>query len=622
MGRFAKTLLLVASDAVLLMCLFISATYLVQFHDNWSTSEWVFILLGMVLLKLVVFTRFGLYHAILRYAGINFLMTVLKSVTLASMLLIIGFYIGQIKIPLKALFVDWLLTVSFMGGSRLLIRYYLEFRLRYKAGRRVLIYGAGDLGVLALRELKHNRNLSYLPVGFIDDNSDKQNKVIHNVRVLGTWSNLDGILRNVSVDEIVVAISEITGERLRKLIRDCRKRNLMCRLIPGFSKVLEMETMVRDLEISDLLRRSPRDLDLEAIDKFIDGKRVLITGSAGSIGSELVRQCMKHNPDEILLIDQSENGLYNLKEEFNYDDRLKYVLADVTSEQSISHIFEINRPHIVFHAAAYKHVPMIENNITQGVINNVEGTRVITKVSDQYKVEKVVLISTDKAVKPSSVMGATKRVCELLVQNLNRKSETEFVAVRFGNVLGSSGSVIPKFIEQIRKNGPVTVTHPETTRYFMLTTEAVQLVLQAASTGDGGKIFILDMGSPVKILEMAEDLIYLMGREPYKDIEITFTGLREGEKIYEELFSEEIDSKTQYENITIAKATLLDWEWFKDKLDILLSEAHAGNHVATLSCLNKLVSNGSFRKGTEKSDLSIHIPQDFSPNIKKLRPSL
>jgi FlaA1/EpsC-like NDP-sugar epimerase len=366
--------------------------------------------------------------------------------------------------------------------------------------------------------------------------------------------------------------------------------------------------MVRDLEIADLLRRSPRDLDMETIDKFIEGKRVLITGAAGSIGSELVRQCMKHDPDEVIALDQSENGLYNLKEEVGCEGRIKYILGDVTVRDNLEPVFESYRPQIIFHAAAYKHVPMLENNVLQAVINNIEGTRVVADMSDKFNVEKFVQISTDKAVRPSSVMGATKRVCELFIQNFNRISETEFVAVRFGNVLGSSGSVIPKFIDQIRDGGPVTVTHPETTRYFMLVSEAVQLVLQAAAIGDGGNIFILDMGSPVKITEMAEDLIYLMGREPYKDIEIEFTGLRPGEKIYEELFSEEIDSRTKYENITVAKATIIKWDAMVDKLDELIMRARSGDSREAIKFLSHLVSNGSFGSLSEDAKLSLLTP--------------
>lgn len=596
MRRCCRLIALVFIDFVLISTALGGACLLSDVYPTLFSRVWFVAAAIAVIVNIIVFVRTGLYRAILKYASVDSLVAVIKAVTLGNLGTFLFLYIIRIHLPTRILIINWLLTVFLVGGSRFIVRYYLEFVLRYRRGHRVLIYGAGDLGVIAMRQLKQDKSLSCVPVGFIDDDIRKGNNLIHSIQVLGTWRDLDKILSKVSASEVVVAVSGIEGEKLRKVVKDCRQRNLRCRIIPSFTEVFKMKQMIREVEVADLLRRGQRDLNGDVVDRFIEGKKVLITGAAGSIGSELVRQCLKHNPSEIIAIDQSEEGIYHLQEELDYDDCVKYILADVASADNIKRIFELNRPHIVFHAAAYKHVHVLESNVTQAVINNIEGTRVVATAADKCGVEKFVLISTDKAVKPSSVMGATKRVCELFIQNFKGKGETEFVAVRFGNVLGSSGSVIPKFIEQIHAGGPVTVTHPDATRYFMLVSEAVQLVLQAASIGDGGSIFILDMGSPVKIVEMAEDLIYLMGRKPYEDIAIKFTNLRPGEKINEELFSEEIDSRTRYENITVAKATLLDWEWFREKLDHLIFNAREGCEKVVVDQLNHLVSERSFRK--------------------------
>lgn len=582
------------------------------------TSEWFAMALVAVVIKILIFVRIGLYRAVLRYASVEFLVAVLKAVTIGSFAMQIVLYLIGINPTPRILIVDWLLTIFFVGGSRFIVRYYQEFIARYRKGRKVLIYGAGDLGAMAMRLLKQDKYLNYQPVGFLDDDVKKGRSIIHNVSVLGGWNDLDKIVSRIAIKEIVVAISGISGEKLREIVKECRQRNLMCRIVPNFSKAFELGPMVRDVEIEDLLRRSPRDLDNAVVDKFITGKKVLITGAAGSIGSELVTQCLKHNPSIVIALDQSENGLYTLREEMGLEDRMRYVLADVESTEDIEKVFTSTRPDIVFHAAAYKHVPLLEENVVQAVINNIGGTKNVALMSDKFGVEKFVLISTDKAVKPSSIMGATKRVCELFIQNFNSCSSTEYAAVRFGNVLGSSGSVIPKFIKQIRSGGPVTVTHPDATRYFMLTSEAVQLVLQAASIGNGGSVFILDMGSPVKIVEMAEDLIYLMGREPYKDIEIKFSGLRPGEKITEELISEEIDARTQYQNITVAKGTLLDWNTFEGMLNSLINNAKTGNEHASIDALQKIVKAGCPDIGNENVD----DHKSFQTAVPKIRETI
>lgn len=591
MKKHGRLAMLVLLDFLFIVVALIGACLLSEDGISLFSAKWYVVAIIAIMANIIVFLRTGLYRAVLKYASVDFLLAVLKATTLSSIGILLLLRLAEIHLSPRVLIINWILTIFCVGGSRFVVRYFQEYISPLRNGKHVLIYGAGDLGVMALRWLKQEKAPIYIPIGFIDDDKRKKKGIIQNLRILGSWNQLDQILSKTMAKGIIIARSNISGEELRKIVKDCRQRKISCKIVPTFSNMVKMEPAVRDIEIADLLRRSPRDLDNRVVDSFIKNKKVLITGAAGSIGSELVRQCLKHEPLEVIALDQSENGLYNIKEELG--EKANYVLGNVTSELSINMAFEEYQPDIVFHAAAYKHVPMLQSNIKQAVINNIEGTKIVAEAANRHNVKKFVLISTDKAVKPSSIMGSTKRVCELFIQNFNSKSKTEFVAVRFGNVLGSSGSVIPKFIDQIRSNCPITITHPEATRYFMLTSEAVSLVLQAASIGNGGSIFILDMGNPVKIVEMAEDLIYLMGREPYSDIEIKFTGLRPGEKIYEELIGEEIDDRTIYENITIAKATILPWEWFSDTLEKTIEQAKKRNNEDTLILLNTLVNNAN-----------------------------
>jgi FlaA1/EpsC-like NDP-sugar epimerase len=595
MTRYVKSLSLAASDVILLNVAFISSCYLIDGSTPFTLSRQI-ILFFAVFVQLLVFLRLGLYRAVLRYASVDFLVTILKTITIASVSLILCFYVAQIHIPPSVIFINWLLSIFLIGGSRFVVRYYYDIKERYRFGKRVLIYGAGDMGVLAVRQLTLNKAMLYTPVGFIDDDKTKHGSVIHGIRVLGVPTDLEDIIERYRVEEVVVAISKLTGEKLQEVVKRCRQKNIVCRIIPCFSRILEMEPNIRSVELADLMRRSPRDLDNEAIKKHLEQKTIMITGAAGSIGSELVRQCLKYNPKRVLALDQSEHGLYLLSEELN-NSNVVYELCNVTYKNRLESIFSRYHPEIIFHAAAYKHVPMLEFNSAEAVRNNIGSTKELCELANKYNVKNFVLISTDKAVRPSSIMGATKRVCELVVQNFDTRSKTEFIAVRFGNVLGSSGSVIPKFMEQIKNGGHVTVTHPDATRYFMLIDEAVQLVLQAAAIGSGGEIFILDMGKPVRIVDMAEDLIYLMGRQPHEDIKIEYTGLRPGEKIHEELFSDEIERKTRFSEITIGRPKVVDWEWLEKNVDELLARVSNGGSESALDIIDimkTLVPEGDF----------------------------
>lgn len=580
-------------DVLFLSLAFAGADRLVMQTAGWRHAPDWGAMAALVGIQLLMLYLFRLYRTSLRHASIDSLLVVCKAITTATILFVLGLYLVQHRIGVEMLVVDWLLAMAVIGGSRFMVRFYFEWRRNFHQGRRMLIYGAGDMGSLAVRQLRMDREMAYTPIAFVDDDPSKLGRVIQGLKVLGSLSHLEEIMTTQHIEEIVVAIANLPGDKLRDLVKRCRKRNIICRIIPRFSLMLEIEPKMRNIELADLMRRAPRDLDTAEIQKYLFEKCVLITGAAGSIGSELVRQCLRFGPRCIIAFDQSEFGLYNVREELG-DAKIIYVLGDACNRTTMQHVFATYHPEIVFHAAAYKHVPMLENNPLEGVRNNVGSTRVVAELSHQHHVKSFVLISTDKAVRPSSIMGASKRVCELFIQNFNRFSSTEFVAVRFGNVLGSSGSVIPKFLEQIQRGGPVTVTHPDATRYFMLITEAVQLVLQAAAIGKGGEVFILDMGAPVKIAEMAEDLIYLMGRRPHHDVAIQFTGLQRGEKVYEELFHEEIEDRTRFADILVGRSVLLEWGWFEAKINELLDSSRMDSIDRALSVMGELVSEGVF----------------------------
>lgn len=533
-----------------------------------------------VAISLVVFYAYGMYHRIWHYARVRDLVAIVGAVSLSvAIVFVLDIFTGT-RIPRSIYVLSWMLSIGSVGMSRLAFKinwnnlsYGLDGGIQKK---QVLIVGAGDAGAMMMREIEHNDAATMNIVGFIDDDMRKQGSRLSGFPVLGTSDDIVAVSKEKCVDEIIIAMPSVSGSVIRKLADTCRLTGCQVKIMPSLLEMTDEHINVRKLRninIEDLLRRDPIHLDFEKITSYIAGKTVLITGGGGSIGSEISRQISRVGAKEIILLGRGENSIYEIYQELKikFPDQLyRTVIANITDKQRMTEVFAKYKPQVVFHAAAHKHVPLMEIQPAEAVRNNVFGTKNVAELADAYHSDIFVLISTDKAVNPTSVMGATKRCAELVLQEINQHSETKYVTVRFGNVLGSRGSVVPLFEKQIAAGGPVTITHPEMTRFFMTIPEAVQLVLQAGSQAEGGEVFLFDMGKPVKIRDMACDLIQLHGLKPNQDIKLVYTGLRPGEKLYEELLtSEEGTASTKHEKIFKAKINPLDTAELKRDLDIL-----------------------------------------------------
>ena len=532
-------------------------------------------MLMAIVVKIPVFHLFGLYSRYWRYASVPEMLRIVGATVLATSILtalVLGLFLPQgwfSGFPRSVLIIDWLLTLLFVGGIRFSVRFLGEFNIRRgnngrrAAGqkpRRVIIVGAGDAGAMIAREMRNNPDIGLEPIGYVDDNRAKVGMRIRDLPVLGSRESIPKLVRSHKVDEVLIAIPTASGQAIREIKELCEATPVAFKTIPGMYELLDggvQISQIREVQIEDLLRREPVDIKGDDA-SYLHGKAVLITGAGGSIGAELCRQVAYRQPRHLILLGHGENSIYRVYKELQRlfpGLKLTPAIADVRDKPRLRRIFRAHGPDLIFHAAAHKHVPLMESNTEEAITNNVAGTQNMIEVAEQSEVERFVMISTDKAVNPVNVMGASKRIAELLVQDAARRTGRNFVAVRFGNVLGSRGSVVPLFKEQIKAGGPVTVTHPDMERYFMTIPEAVYLVLQAAALGRGGELFVLDMGEPVKIVDLAHDLITLSGLEPGRDIEIKFTGVRPGEKLREYLFLEGEDYETtQHEKIFVSKA--------------------------------------------------------------------
>jgi len=523
---------------------------------------WVFVLVG----KLACFYFFDLYKGMWRYTGINDLLNIIKAGTVSTLFLIVSvLYTTRFEEVSRSVFIiDWCLTLMLIVGVRVVTRLCFEnfsgnigfrevkgllqrmFRSGKGQGRRMLIIGAGDCGEKICRQFHENPSVRSHVVGFLDDDRSKTGRNIHGVPVLGPIDEIGIIAPTMEIEEVIIAIPSATSKRMREIVAACRQADVNFKIIPDMGELIDGRitlNAIRNVEYRDLLGREPVRLDTEEIGGYLGRKCVLVTGAGGSIGTGLCRQICRFAPETIVLVERAESPLYEIDLELTKNFKevtVVPVLADIQDKAELTRIFTRFHPEIVFHAAAYKHVPMMERHPWKAVENNIIGTRNLVETARNFKCDRFVFVSTDKAVNPVNVMGASKRICELLVQKENTKDRagTRFITVRFGNVIGSVGSVIPLFKKQIREGGPVTVTHPDMIRYFMLIPEACQLILQAGAMGGGGEIFILEMGEPVKIDQMARDLIRFSGFEPEVDIPIVYTGLRPGEKLYEELMTD------------------------------------------------------------------------------------
>lgn len=568
-----KMYLMIFSD-VLIFTLSIVISYLFRFEfllSPFYMQQIKTVLLWIIPLKVIVFVFSGVYRGMWRYTSIRDFWLLARACLLSTLLILaVILYMSGFKGYSRSIFfMDSVFTFLLVGGKLMLIRsYYSGFanpKIREElfqkvASRNVLIIGAGAAGEKILREIFENNQLHYRVIGFIDDDPHKKGRSIHGVPVLGNLGKITSIVQSEEIKEILIAIPSAKGDQIRNIVETCKDCDVSYKILPGMGELIDGRVSIkvlRDISYEDLLGRPPVKLDNTGIRGYLKGKTVLITGCGGSIGSELCRQVIKYQPNYLVLLDASEMNLFNIQMELQNEysfHKCEAILGQVQNELLMEDIFKKYKPQIVFHAAAYKHVPMLERNPWEAVFNNIIGSRIVMEMSVKYHVERFVLVSTDKAVRPINVMGASKRVTELIMQSLQGQS-TLLMAVRFGNVIGSSGSVIPVFRRQIEKGGPVTVTHPEVNRYFMTIPESTQLVLQAAAMGKGGEIFILKMGTPVRIADMARDLIRLSGKEPDTDIKIIYTGLRDGEKLYEELITEGEDIlPTGHEKIMVLRS--------------------------------------------------------------------
>lgn len=594
------------SDALLISASFYAA-YMLRFNtlqlDEYYMRQILYSLPLVLVVRVVVFTFMGLYRGMWRFVGMRDFIVIVKAVTLSSVLSVgLLFIVFRLEsFPRSVFIIDWLILLMLIGGSRFAYRLYREGWFKKGNGasggeKNILIVGAGRAGELILREIQGSSRREYNLVGFVDDDRTKLHMTMHGVRVLGNTRDIPRLVHKYGVNEIVMAIPSARTEARRRIMHVCKSTNAAVKTLPSVGELLSGTVKIsalHEVQIEDLLGREPVALDTAAICDYLRDKTIMITGAGGSIGSELCRQVAQFSPKRMVLLENSEYNLYqiemNLLELFPGLE-IQPIIGTILNRAKVERTLKQFRPEVVFHAAAYKHVPLMELNVEEALGNNVLGTRIVAQLSKEYGVKKFVMVSTDKAVRPTNIMGASKRIAELICQSLGQSGKTQFVTVRFGNVLNSVGSVIPLFKRQIASGGPVTVTHPEIYRYFMTIPEAVQLIMQAGAMGKGNEVFVLDMGEPIKIADLARDMITLSGLEPEKDIKIVFTGLRPGEKLYEELLTDgEHIKATLHEKIKVADLEDTDWGFVERMIDHLLTMLQNGTSDDLILQVKRLV---------------------------------
>ena len=598
---FGADILLIAFSVVL--------AFAIRFEGA-IPGHYLFSILRLIILcelfTLPVYYYFRLYDFSWSYVSTQELFSLIRGTVLSFFLIILTLFVFReyqffSGFPRSIVFISYFFIFVFCGGIRFAKRFYVQL-LKAPGGSvkaRTLIVGAGDAGEQIARSIISSPNSPYLAVGYVDDNPDRQNNLIHGIRVIGPIKKIPEIVSRYAVTEMIIALPSARAKSIKEAVEAGRLAGVKkIKVVPSLFEMINggvSISQVREVDVEDLLERDPVTLDTESIAKFVKGKTVLITGAAGSIGSELCRQIARFNPKRLLMLDQDETGIFNISEELKKRFKnlnINPIVCDICDHNKINRVFDEFCPGVVFHAAAYKHVPLMESFPDEAVKNNIFGTKTVAEAALDHHAEKFVMISTDKAVNPSSAMGATKRVCEMVCQNLNRKSSTKFISVRFGNVLNSRGSVIPIFREQIKRGGPVEVTDPEMKRYFMLTSEACLLVMEAGAMGQGGEVFVLDMGKPIKIIDLACEMIRLSGFEPDKDIPIVFIGIRPGEKLFEEILTaEEGILATQNQKIFVAKLSRISEQELMDNLEKIKSAAQVSDKEKIIEILKKTVTN-------------------------------
>jgi len=604
--RRTRAMFVLLAD-IALVALSMYAAFLLRFEgripSQYMEDLWILILVAMAV-KIPVFYLQRLYHISWSYVSVRELMSVFTGGFFSSLLLGTALFVLKAiptftGFPRSILFIDFFLTITLIGGFRAAKRVYLQFVKGFPVeGKRTLIVGAGDAGEQLLRSMLKSGHRDYLPIGFVDDDPGKLSTSIQGIKVLGTRKEIPQLVEAYDIEELLIAIPSVSSKVIKETVEVGRKAKVKSmKILPDISEILSGSVGladVREVQPEDLLGREPVSIDTRALERFLRGKTVLVTGAAGSVGAELCRQILRFGSTLVFALDSDETGLFNLEKDLQRRfsaSTVRILVGDVRDRMKMTAVLQHHRPQVVFHAAAYKHVPIMEAHPEEAVKTNVFGTQIVVEEACRAGAEAFVFISTDKAINPTSVMGATKRVAEMVVLGKGKESATRLMAVRFGNVLGSRGSALPLFTDQIKRGGPVTVTHPEMQRYFMTTAEAVLLVLQAAAMGQGGEVFVLDMGKPVRVLDLAKELIRFHGLEPDQDIPIVFSGIRPGEKLYEELLTaEEGTDATSHERVFVARMGMtLGREQTKLLLERLRQSAEDIDRELVVSCLQQLV---------------------------------